>query len=161
LVHFLVPLVLFACNPEKPMTSHPVTHPDTDEDTDIVDTDTGPSESAPPPPTTSFATDIAPILATNCAASGCHTGGGMQAGLALDPDKAYDMLVNAPAQECKSTGALRVAPGDPTNSYLVAKLRGTMAAMGCGGLPMPKDGTPVAEDQIQLVEKWISEGAPL
>ncbi len=49
-----------------------------------------------------------------------------------------------------------VVPGDPANSALVQKLRGQFSI----GAKMPKDGPPYwSEGQIQLVERWILEGA--
>jgi len=49
-----------------------------------------------------------------------------------------------------------IIPGDPQNSVFVQKLRGQFYL----GARMPKDGPPFwSEAQIQLVERWILEGA--
>jgi hypothetical protein len=49
-----------------------------------------------------------------------------------------------------------VVPGDPKNSAIVQKLRGSFII----GARMPKDGPPYwSESEIQLVERWIQEGA--
>jgi hypothetical protein len=49
-----------------------------------------------------------------------------------------------------------IIPGDPANSAFVQKLRGSFYL----GAKMPKDGPPFwSEAQIQLVERWIREGA--
>ena len=54
------------------------------------------------------------------------------------------------------TSANIIIPGDPAHSALVQKLRGTYP----DGLRMPRDGPPYwTEAQINLVERWIAQGA--
>ncbi|HEY1955635.1 MAG TPA: hypothetical protein VGH28_08480 [Polyangiaceae bacterium] len=49
-----------------------------------------------------------------------------------------------------------VVPYSPEGSALVQKLRGTFSI----GVRMPKDGPPYwSEDEIELVERWILQGA--
>ncbi len=49
-----------------------------------------------------------------------------------------------------------IVPGDPKASGLIQKLRGQFSI----GAKMPKDGPPYwSESEIQLVERWILEGA--
>ena len=49
-----------------------------------------------------------------------------------------------------------IVPGNPAGSAFVQKLRGQFYI----GARMPKDGPPFwSEAQIQLVERWIAEGA--
>lgn len=50
---------------------------------------------------------------------------------------------------------LRVAPGDPNNSYLIQKLEGTAAV----GVQMPFGGTPLDQATIDVIRQWISDGA--
>jgi hypothetical protein len=53
---------------------------------------------------------------------------------------------------------LRVAPGDPENSYLVHKVEGRP---GIIGLRMPRNGPPfLTEGQIRIIRRWIELGAP-
>jgi hypothetical protein len=51
---------------------------------------------------------------------------------------------------------IRVVPGDPVHSLLIAKLEHTQT---CGG-PMPNAGTMLPADQLQRIRDWISAGAP-
>jgi hypothetical protein len=51
---------------------------------------------------------------------------------------------------------MRVAPGDPENSYIYHKLEG---APGIVGGRMPLNGTPLTEGQIRVIERWIETGA--
>lgn len=46
-----------------------------------------------------------------------------------------------------------VLPGDAAKSQLVVVIKDTK------GLRMPKNGRPLTEKQIQLIEDWIKEGA--
>ncbi|MEW6169323.1 MAG: PE-PGRS family protein, partial [Pseudomonadota bacterium] len=50
---------------------------------------------------------------------------------------------------------LRVAPGDPDNSYLVHKLEGSQAV----GSRMPLGGPFLSEAEIGEVRQWIESGA--
>lgn len=88
----------------------------------------------------------------------CHTNVGRNpaGGLNLVHDLAYDQLVNAPVRA--KPGAIRVIPGDPTNSYLVQKLLGTP---GIVGVRMPQNGPPYLSDgQVLIIQRWIQLGAP-
>ena len=103
----------------------------------------------------SFAKDIAPILKNNCAT--CHLTGQEAGGMALYPGKAYEFLVNVPSQESK---LLRVKPGAPDKSYLIAKLMGTHLDAGGSGTRMPFGAPPLPDQTIQLIRDWIAAGAP-
>jgi hypothetical protein len=50
----------------------------------------------------------------------------------------------------------RVAPGDPSNSYLYRKITGA----GITGERMPLQMPPLSDDKIRLVRDWIRRGAP-
>lgn len=50
---------------------------------------------------------------------------------------------------------LRVAPGDPDNSYLIQKLEGTASV----GEQMPLGMTPLPQASIDVIRQWILEGA--
>ncbi len=87
--------------------------------------------------------------------TGCHGGGSPSGGMNLEAGNAYEKLVNVASSE--KSGAIRVIPGDPENSYLVQKLRGDP---GIVGLRMPRNGPPyLTDDQINLVKQWIQDGA--
>jgi hypothetical protein len=88
----------------------------------------------------------------------CHssTGRNPSGGFDLNPDVAYNNLVNASVRE--KAGAIRVIPGDPDNSYLVQKLEGSAAITG---RRMPFSGPPYLTDgQIKIIRRWIQIGAP-
>jgi hypothetical protein len=86
----------------------------------------------------------------------CHTSAGRTpaAGLNLAVDP-YNALVNAPARN--RPGEILVIPGDPTNSYLIRKLRG---GPNISGQRMPLNGPPhLTDGQILVIERWIQLGA--
>ncbi len=55
------------------------------------------------------------------------------------------------------TGAIRVVPGDPENSYLIHKLEGRPDITG---KPMPLNGQRLTPGQILILKRWIAIGAP-
>jgi hypothetical protein len=73
----------------------------------------------------------------------------------LTEGNAYANLVGAAA--IQKPGLQRVAPGDPTNSYLVHKVEGRA---GITGQRMPLTGTPLTDGQILVIRRWIELGAP-
>jgi hypothetical protein len=86
----------------------------------------------------------------------CHTSVGRTpaAGLNLAGD-AMRALVNVPSVQ--KPGSVLVIPGDPANSYLIQKIKGTG---GIVGLRMPRNGPPFLTDgQVLVIERWIQTGA--
>jgi len=83
----------------------------------------------------------------------CHKSTGVNGGLDLSHDVAYDHCVNARSR----TGAIRVVPGDPENSYLIHKLEGRPDITG---KPMPLNGQRLTPGQILILKRWIAIGAP-
>ena len=86
----------------------------------------------------------------------CHTNVGRTpaAGLNLAGD-AMRAMVNVPSVQ--KPGAVLVIPGDPANSYLIQKIKGTG---GIAGLRMPRNGPPYLTDgQVLVIERWIQLGA--
>ena len=65
----------------------------------------------------------------------CHTNAGRNpaANLNLLHDVAYDQLVNR--SSVQRAGLLRVAPGDPDNSYLIHKVDGRSGIAPAGSAP--------------------------
>jgi mono/diheme cytochrome c family protein len=96
--------------------------------------------------------------AGRAACANCHNPNGgafRQVGLDLSSDAAYALLVGVPSRE--KPGLLRVAPGDPENSYIIHKLEGRA---GIEGLRMPRSGPPYLTDgQISIIKRWIQLGA--
>jgi hypothetical protein len=112
----------------------------------------------PPVPggeTATFSGIVENVLVPRCATSACHSS--PQAGIpppafpALDPDVAYEQLVNASSGQAPLD---LVAPGDPDNSYLLQKLQGTGSMM-----LMPTDGK-LDDATIEAIAAWIRNGAP-
>jgi hypothetical protein len=113
---------------------------------------------SPGPPAT-FAVLQRTIFNTGCATLSCH--GTARAGaLDLRPESAYASLVGVLADNpvARAAGTLRVVPGDPERSFLVAKLRGTL--VDGEGTRMPQVGPPLPAAKIDLVRRWIAAGAP-
>jgi hypothetical protein len=82
-------------------------------------------------------------------------GAGAPQGLRLDAGNSYALLVNVPSAQVPSL--LRVAPGDPQNSYLVQKIEGRAAVGG----RMPLGRNPLPQASIDLVRSWIAGGAQM
>lgn len=103
------------------------------------------------------------IVAKGCqGASLCHGG---QAGKLMMTTRAaaYDNLVGKAAMgmsagrpSCVDSGLMRVVPGDPDNSLLMQKVRGTHS---CGDL-MPPNPPMLAQAELDQIQMWIMLGAP-
>jgi hypothetical protein len=83
----------------------------------------------------------------------CHAGANAPAALRLDAANSYAMLVGVASVE--RPAVLRVAAGDPNNSYLIQKLEGTAAI----GERMPAGLPAVPQADINVVRQWITDGA--
>jgi len=77
-----------------------------------------------------------------------------QVDLDMSPDNSYASLVGVASRQ--RPNVLRVAPGDPANSYLVHKVEG---GSGISGQRMPSGGPYLADGQIAIIERWIELGA--
>src|SRR2546421_3698357 len=89
-----------------------------------------------------FATQIRPILASRCYP--CHGPDVQQHNLRMDSLQAL------------LTGGINgkvVIPGDSQNSHIVRRL------MGLEQPQMPYGGPPLSPEQIDVIRKWIDEGA--
>lgn len=97
------------------------------------------------------------VLTPSCATDGCHAGAEPEVGLSLEAGAAYANLVNKGASTV--TGWMRVVPGSTAESYLVV-------ALGRAPGPAPRDGfmpigaPPLCTEQHEMIERWISAGAP-
>jgi hypothetical protein len=83
----------------------------------------------------------------------CHAGANAPAGLRLDAANSYAMLVGVASVE--RPAILRVAPGDPNNSYLIQKLEGTAAV----GERMPAGLPALPQADVDVIRQWIADGA--
>lgn len=118
---------------------------------------TSSGESSPePPPTASapsmsstdtadgFARGVAPLLVEHC--SGCHVD-------ANRPRGGLNLTTYAAAMKGGDSGPA-IDPGRGAQSLLVRKLRGT-----ADGQRMPQGRSPLPDDAIARIERWITEGA--
>ncbi len=102
---------------------------------------------------------LAPTLASvqanvfNPSCTVCHSGANAPQGLRLDAANSFTNLVGVPSPQASSL--LRVAPGDPGQSYLIHKLEGTASV----GDQMPLGGPPIPQSTINFVRQWITDGA--
>src|SRR5262245_32450602 len=94
-------------------------------------------------PAVDFAADVQPILKGSCYE--CHSGAQPQAGLRLD--------VRSMALKGGISGAV-IRPGNSKDSSLIHRVN------GLGGLrPMPMTGPPLTAGQIDVLTRWIDQGA--
>ena len=95
--------------------------------------------------TISYFHDIRPLFQEHC--QGCHQPAKAQGGLSMT--SIAEMLTGGDSEE-----AIYV-PGDPDDSLLMLLIQSD------GETPpsMPKDRPPLAADQVDLVRRWIAEGA--
>jgi hypothetical protein len=98
--------------------------------------------------------DIQPIWDQSCT-SGCHPGNDSM--LSLEPDYAWKTMVGIPSVEVPLMD--RVEPGEPDQSYLVHKIEDTHLNVGGMGFAMPNFSDLLAEEEIQNVRDWITQGA--
>lgn len=92
----------------------------------------------------SYARDIEPILRVNC--QGCHQ--------PAKPQGKFEMTSFASLLAGGESGSPAVVPGKPDESYLIE-----LISLHDGKAQMPKKGAPLKESEIELIQKWISEGA--
>ncbi len=102
------------------------------------------NEAAEPAQRVSFRTQVAPLLVKNCI--GCHGDRKASGGLSM---ASYATLKRGG----KVAGATIIEPGDPDSSYLIESI-------GPEGSPrMPYKLPPLAAPEIDLLGRWIKEGA--
>lgn len=88
----------------------------------------------------SFKNEIQPILEQRCIK--CHGGDFPTEGLNMD---SYETLMSG------SQNGPVIIPGDSSNSLLFEKVKNGQ---------MPKRGSDLSAEQIELIQQWINEGAP-
>ena len=93
------------------------------------------------------------IFTPTCATSNCHSGTNPPDGLDLSAGSAYANTVNVASVQMPSL--FRIRPGDPDASYLVRKIEG----VGIVANRMPLGQPPLSAEEIDLIRRWVSEGA--
>ncbi|HYR28197.1 MAG TPA: hypothetical protein VEU30_07000 [Thermoanaerobaculia bacterium] len=120
-----------------------------------LETVTGPDGGGDPiDPTATLTRVQAEVFTPTCARIGCHDALGQQSQLVLTVGRSFEQTVNRPSVEMPNLS--RVAPNDPTGSYLYRKITGT----GITGDRMPQGLPALSDAQITLVRNWIRRGAP-
>lgn len=84
--------------------------------------------------------------------SGCHAGDTPAGSLDLSVGAAHGNLVGIKAS--RRPERLRVAPGDPENSYLLNRL-----VAGGDSPPMPLGGERLSAAEVETIRGWIRDGA--
>jgi hypothetical protein len=103
----------------------------------------------------SFSTHVQPVF--NAACIGCHFGAAPPMGLKLTSDSSHFYTVGHASTQV--AGMPRVLAFMPDSSYLVHKIQGTHQNVGGSGSQMPAGAPPLANRRIQMMRRWILEGA--
>ena len=126
----------------------------------------------PPPPATKTPTltqDVAPLFQASCGfGASCH-GTAQPAGLVrLTLDADYDaaaLLARLKGKSTREPSLALVNPGDTASSFLWHKVTGDFTGLPCAasscGERMPQRSTPLAAEDLALLQQWIQQGAPL
>lgn len=93
-----------------------------------------------------FNRDIRPILTKECTA--CHGGVKAAGGISF--------IFRDMALAEGESGKRAIVPGDPDASEMLRRIR---SGDPDEVMPKPKHGPPLKEDQIELIDRWIAEGA--
>lgn len=91
----------------------------------------------------SFTRQVAPILVRNCQT--CHG--------PREPKGNYQLSSFQQLLKPGETESAPIVPGKPVDSYLFTLLTATDESR------MPKNGGPLAAEQIDVIKRWIEEGA--
>ena len=97
------------------------------------------------------------VMGAGCAVDGCHVDGSSAGGLRLDrtPDNQHTSLVG---QQAQGAPLLLIRPNQPTQSYLLHKL---VLRSPKTGARMPFERPPLTAAEVQVILRWILDGAPL
>lgn len=141
--------------PDTP-TPTPSTEPTAGPTTPVSQSPTPTSPAPTNTPAVSFRQIQDEILTPSCAALFCHNGEFPSAGLNLEDGQAFDALVGiSPTNTRAATDRLlRVAAGNPDNSYLIVKIEGPASIELGSRMPLARD--PLTAEQIALVRSWIT-----
>ncbi len=96
------------------------------------------------PPPVSYSRDVRPLLAAAC--FGCHQGAKTSGGYVMTDFRSF--------VAGGDSGQAAIEPGEPESSYLIE-----MITPVDGDAAMPPDASPLADENIELVRRWIAGGA--
>ncbi len=107
-----------------------------------------PATDAAPVPKVSFYREVKPIFVVQC--QGCHSQG--------KHEGSYDITSRTAMFKAGESHDAAIVPGSPEKSNLLAMI--TPDKKGPQGkASMPKDKPTLSEKEVELVRRWISEGA--
>jgi WD40 repeat protein/mono/diheme cytochrome c family protein len=92
----------------------------------------------------SFARDVQPIFRAHC--QGCHQ--------PAKPQGGFTMITHADLLRAGESGDVAVVAKHPEQSYLLAQI-----ATVDGQAAMPKNAPPLSAADVELIRRWIEEGA--
>jgi hypothetical protein len=100
------------------------------------------------------------VFDVSCSADSCHSSIGQAGGLVLEEGASWDQLTSQPPANRAAAhhGFMRVMPGNPDNSFLLAKITDNLAAGE--GLSMPYNAAPLDDATVEVIRAWIAAGAP-
>jgi Tol biopolymer transport system component/mono/diheme cytochrome c family protein len=105
--------------------------------------------AAAPPAKASYFRDVRPVLQENC--QGCHQPAKRSGDYVMTP---FAALIKG-----GESGETAITPGKPEASNLVKMITPTKDKEGKDKVEMPKEQPPLAAAQIELIARWIREGA--
>jgi hypothetical protein len=101
------------------------------------------------PDSVEFARHVQPIFNSRCAISACHVQPNPRADLVLSEGVSYNNIVDVPTTVF--TPGVRVIPGQPSQSVLYLLVESG---------DMPATGPRLSDVQVEIIRKWIADGAP-
>ncbi len=88
----------------------------------------------------------------------CHGGEEPAAGMSLERGQSYRNLVNASSAQVSAMK--RIAPNDPSSSYLYRKVLRDKTQWPYQGEGMPLDDEKLSPEEIEIIKNWISSFSP-
>ncbi|QRK12908.1 hypothetical protein JQX13_24470 [Archangium violaceum] len=115
-----------------------------------------------------FSGDVVPLFQGSCGfGSSCH-GTAQPAGyvqLTTGSGDAAALLERLKAKSVREPSLPLVDPGNPSGSFLLRKVTGDFTGLPCApnacGERMPQRSTPLPQEEIDSLERWIQQGAVL
>jgi len=100
------------------------------------------------------------VFDVSCSSDSCHSSVGRAGDLVLDAEHSWDALMEQPPSNLTAAehGMMRVDPGEPENSFLLAKLTARLASGE--GASMPYNAAPLDGATVEIIRAWIAAGAP-
>lgn len=98
-----------------------------------------------------FQENVQPLFEEYCT-KGCHVPMGYSEFMLLGKGYGPEHIVNVPSTEADLDV---IEPGNLSKSYMWHKLNGTHLDVGGSGDPMPIQGFPLPDEELDKIEEWI------